>query len=139
MVMIIIVKEVVEVYETGDVDALMNDSSMLYMEDGGDEPEEYLVKTIDNQMDKMEEELGRNYVLTYEVEEEYTLPQRQVRKLQDMFEAGDVDYDVDNLEDIKVIDLVITGDSGDDTYDIEQSIIVIKENGKWKFLLLGDF
>ncbi|WP_290138386.1 zinc ribbon domain-containing protein [uncultured Dubosiella sp.] len=134
-----IVKEVVEVYETGDVDALMNDSSMLYMEDGGDEPEEYLVKTIDNQMDKMEEELGRNYVLTYEVEEEYTLPQRQVRKLQDMFEAGDVDYDVDNLEDIKVIDLVITGDSGDDTYDIEQSIIVIKENGKWKFLLLGDF
>ena len=138
-----IVKEVVEVYETGDVDALMNDSSMLYMEDGGDEPEEYLVKTIDNQMDKMEEELGRNYVLTYEVEEEYTLPQRQVRKLQDMFEAGDVDYDVDNLEDIKVIDLVITGDSGDDTYDIEQSIIVIKRKWKmeifvaWRFLVLG--
>lgn len=134
-----IVKEVVEVYETGDIDSLMNDSSVLYMEDGGDDAEEYLENTIDTQMDKLEKELGRNYVLTYEVEEEYTLPQRQIRKLKDRFESSDIDYDVDNLEDLKVIDLLITGDSGDDTYEIEQSIIVIKENGKWKFLMLGDF
>ena len=134
-----IVKEVVEVYETGDIDSLMNDSSVLYMEDGGDDAEEYLENTIDTQMDKLEKELGRNYFLTYEVEEEYTLPQRQIRKLNDRFESSDIDYDVDNLEDLKVIDLLITGDSGDDTYEIEQSIIVIKENGKWKFLMLGDF
>lgn len=134
-----IVKEVVEVYETGDIDSLMNDSSVLYMEDGGDDAEEYLENTIDTQMDKLEKELGRNYVLTYEVEEEYTLPQRQIRKLKDRFESSDIDYDVDNLKDLKVIDLLITGDSGDDTYEIEQSIIVIKENGKWKFLMLGDF
>lgn len=110
-----------------------------YLVDWGDDYsgdiEEYLDEYLDRALDTLEDEVGADPKISYEIKQNRKLSDRKVDKLKEMIENYNPDFDVDSIKAARNLDLKLTVKGRDDsTTDNMNDVCVVKEGGKWKII-----
>lgn len=127
----------------GDVNGVINEMSS-YVEDvyddGYGDIEDVYEKRIDDILDHLEDEVGANPKISYEVKKASKLSDRKLEKLKEEMENMDDNYDGDDIKSAYNIDIKLNVKGPDDDYhENVNDIIVLKEAGAWKIKQFGSF
>lgn len=127
----------------GDAVGVISEMSS-YVEDvydkSNEDIEEAYEKRIDSILDRLEDEVGANPKISYEIKKASKLSDRKLEKMKEEMEEYDENYDGDDIKSAYNIDIKLIVKGPDDDYHQNiDDIIVIKEAGAWKIKQLGDF
>lgn len=128
------VKKVMKAYEKCDIEALVDMSSDVYLEMGDDYAEDHFDSRVNSDLDYLEDEVGVNYELKYEIVDSYELKERDFKKLVNNFENYYRDYDVDAISAVYAAEIEVTAVKGKRDETIDRVVTLIKERGKWRLL-----
>lgn len=139
------VRKLMKAYEEYDMNTLMTLASDISMPFAGSEDEEYIEEIfsnrVSNMLDYYEDEVGHDVKIKYEINDSYELPERKLDELLTTLEEN-YDYDASFIEEIKAVDMTLTisGADGEMTEHIdEDDLLLVKEDGEWKFAYSVDF
>lgn len=128
--------------QKADAEGFMNEMSVYIEDKYGDDDllEDYINEQMNEYLDYVEDEVGAEPRITYEVKKATRLSDRKLKQIKDDLEDSDKDYDPDGLKKAVNVDLKLKIKGPDD--DMEDSIndiLLVKENGKWKILSFNKF
>ncbi len=102
------------------------------MEDVRKEFEDGIAELMDNLEDEYGDKVGKNVKLVYEVRDVDDLSERKTEKLLEYIEKHYKESDVDNIKEIKVVDVKIkVKGSKDDRKISSGKCYLLNDNGKW--------
>ena len=99
-------------------------------------------RILDQNLEIIEEEVGRKYKLSCNLEDSYLLEGRDFRdcidSLEETAEYLDSDYDVDIVSKIRVYEISLIGKSKKDEESVDLIILTVKEDGHWRLLDIAE-
>lgn len=131
-----LIRKVMKAYENYDIDALLELSSEIYFYGAEEFVEYYFENTVGRNLDSIEENVGHNSKLSYEVKEVYSLSERKQSELLNELSSIYQDFDVSVIEKIKVAEIAVTAKQGKKSMDCEVKLTMTREAGKWKLLYI---
>lgn len=134
-----VVRKVVNAFEDYDMNTLCScASSLSYYGDDIEYYEEVFEERVSYKLDYYEEELGHNLKMDFEIIDSYKLDDRNKDALLDDLEnSGAYIGKIDTIRMVE-LELTIKGSRSTSTY-ISEDLLMVKENGKWKVLYLGEY
>lgn len=130
------VRNVMNAYNDGEVDSLVEMSSDIYFYSTQEFVEEYFANVIDTSFSTFESTLGNNYKISYKVEDEYKLPIRKLNELKAELSEAYPDFDTDTIETMAYAIVFVTAKDGNESSVIKLGITLSRENGEWKLLYI---
>lgn len=135
-----VVRKVVNAFEDYDMNTLCSYASSLcyYNDDDVEYYEELFDEMVSDKLDYYEEELGHDLKISYKIVDSYKLDDRNREDL--LEEVEDSGAYVGEIDTIRMVELELTikGSRRTSTYTTND-LMLIKENGKWKVLYLGEY
>ena len=123
-------------YEDYDIDALVSMSSDMYYYGSEDYAEVYFEGTVGYVLDSLESSVGHNYKLSYEVNETYSLSNRNFESMLDEISWIFTEFDTSVIEDIVVAEITVTAQQGSKSVNRDLKVTMSKEDGTWKLLYI---
>ena len=130
-----LIKKVMNAYEKYDVDTIISLSSDVYFFEMGDYAEYYFDSAVSHTLDSLESRLSGDYKFSYEVENTNELSNRQFDKILNEFTTSTDIVDID-IDKIVSADIKITAKSGKKTSTENITLVMSRESGSWKLLLI---
>lgn len=131
-------KKAVKYFSKGDSTKLYSYASEYYenyYEDGWfyDDFEDFIDHFVDVSIEEVEDRVGRDPKVKYKITDSYKLEKRKskLEDITDLLDDYDVDYDVKSIRMVEV-EFTIKGSKKSITESLD--LVMLKENGKWKFL-----
>ena len=128
--------------QKADAEGFMNQLSVYIEDTYGDDDllEDHIDAQLNKYLDNIEDEVGAEPKITYEVKKATRLSDRKLKQIKDALEDSDKDYDSDALKKAMNLDLQLKiKGPDDDMNDSVNDILIIKENGEWKILSFSTF
>lgn len=132
-----LLRKVMAAIEDYDIDTILSLSSDVFYHFDEDYVDSYFEDTVGEILDNFDSSVGHNFKLTYEINDTYVMSERKSDELLEDLEES-YDFDISSIEKIVVADLTLTAKQEKKSDDIDVEVIMVKENGSWKLLLLLD-
>lgn len=129
-----LIRKTMAAYEDGDVDALMDLCSEILYHRGPSYTRpmegyfEYLIEYL-------EDEVGKNYKLSYEIEEVEHYSKRELKEMREDMETY-YEMDGDILDDAVVVEISVEAKKSRRSADVEIEMLLTKEKGVWRIYSL---
>lgn len=137
-----VVRRTVNAIEDYDIDALINLTSELRLDVydyyGGEAIENMYESQLTALLDLYEDKTGGDFRLSYEIEDVEELSDRKVDTYVDNLHSMFDDLGSYKIDKILVVELDVTAKDGRDKYESDLELYLIKEDGKWKLLQIGE-
>lgn len=127
--------------QKADTEGLMKELSVFIEDSYGDDDllEDDLDISINSYLDRLEDEVGAEPKISFEIKKASKLSDRKLKQLKDNLEDNDKDYDGDELQKAMHVDLKLKIKGPDDTStDSINNMLIVKENGAWKVLSFNE-
>lgn len=130
------VKKMVGAMEDEDIDTLEEVASFIseevYRDTYYGDYDEFVEKSLDDVLDKYEDAVGNIDKIGYTIEDVREISERRIKNMKEILEDF-YDIDVDDIDDIRILDLriTVTGSRRSANYTPE-NLYLIKEDGSWK-------
>lgn len=131
------VRKIMNAYEDYDLNTIVSMSSELYYcMDNENYADDYFGNIISNDLGNFENQVGHKYKLTYEITDNYVMPEHKYQNLLDTLSYYD-EFDSDIISKVMVVELDVTAREGRDNLTIHLELTLTKENGSWKLLYMN--
>lgn len=130
------VRNIMNAYNDGEVDSLVEMSSDIYFYSTQEFVDEYFTDVIDGSFRTFEGTLGNNYKISYEIEDEYELPARKFNELKTELSESYPDFDTHIMQTVAYAIVSVTAKSGNESLVIKLGITLSQENNDWKLLYI---
>jgi hypothetical protein len=95
----------------------------------GDDYEDYCEQKISEKRDSIEDEVGRIKKITYSINSAVKMGEDDLKEAEETLDELDIKF---NIKTVYTVGLTLTVKGTKDTRDYYTTILVVKENGKWK-------
>jgi hypothetical protein len=126
------VKKMVKYFQNDQTQKLIGLASSLeeeIYETWGDDFDDYCEDKIDSKRDSIEDEVGNIKKITYKINSAEAVDKDDLDDIEDYLDELDIDS---SIKKAYTVNLTLTVKGSKDKKDYYTSILVIKENGKWK-------
>ncbi len=128
-----LLKKTIKAIKNYDIDALVEQSSDAYFfSDDEDLAEFYFKNVAGGILDTIENAVGHDYKIKYEIDDDYIVSDRKFESLISSIEEAYSDFDADTISKIAVAEVELTGSEGKKDKTVKIKIYMTKEDGKWK-------
>ena len=133
-----IVREIMQAYESYDVDTMLDRASELYYIVGESDAVDYFESVMSTGLDEFEDRLGYDYELSYEVLDANILSDRRLQAVLDDLQNSSTDFDPDVIEEIMLVEVELSG-QGKRDYTVSKQIYLYLSNeyDEWRLLNLS--
>lgn len=131
-----LIRKVMTAYKDYDIDTLIYLSSDMYYYGAEDYVEYYFEYNVGSALDSFETSIGHNYKITYEINEIYTLPERNLKEILEEISYGYSEFDTGIIQKFVGADITVTAKQGNKSVSRDLKIIMSKEKGSWKLLYI---
>lgn len=135
-----VLKKTMKAYMAYDTEALADMASDVYYYYFNSDVEDYVAfafkAKLNQDMDSFEASIGQDYKLSYEVQKTYKLSKRKMDSIKETLQTQLPDYDQDEMTEVVVADVRVDAKQGKMNTSKNISVIMSKENGKWKLLTI---
>lgn len=133
-----LVRDVMKAYTSYDIEKLVDLSSDIYSAWGEEYAENYYEREVGSTLESLENSVGHNHKLSYEVEDIYTVSDKKFRDtveaLDEAYLMYDASYDTDLIGDVAIAEIKVIAEQGARSSKRSVTLMMIQENGKWKLL-----
>lgn len=131
-----LLRKVMTAYENYDINTLVGMSSDIYYYGGDSYAEIYFENAVGYSLDSFESAVGHSFKLSYEINEVYTLPKRNVDTILDGIALLYPDFNLNIIEDVVVADVTVMAKQGKKSTQMNVKITMSKEDGMWKLMYI---
>ena len=131
-----LLRKVMTAYENYDINTLVGMSSDIYYYGGDSYAEIYFENAVGYSLDSFESAVGHSFKLSYEINEVYTLPKRNVDTILDGIALLYPDFNLNIIEDVVVADVTVMAKQGKKSTQMNVKITMSKEDGTWKLMYI---
>lgn len=131
-----LLRKVMTAYKEYDIDTLISLSSDMYYYGTEDYAESYFKNSIGYVLDSLEDSVGHSYRFTYEVNEIYTLSNRNLETVLDDIAWSYPEFNTSIIDKVVVADVIIKAEQGKNWTERYLEITMTKENGTWRVLYI---
>ena len=134
-------RKIMNAYKNYDIDALVSMTSDVYFDTYDSQGIDYAVQNyeyiISDDLDSFENSVGHKYKISYEIQEAYKLPERNLNNLFDSVLSYNEYMEDYGISKVMVVKIKVTAKSGKKSSSTVITLYLTKENGSWKLFRLN--